>query len=292
MVRDKEHLKLRVSNDYLVQYKATPTEQINEHYHDVLECLLIESGNMHTLLNGKSYHLGPNTMLLFSNVDLHFNQIEPPGAISRRYLAYFRPEYIESISSSAAGLLECYYFRPFPDAQILPLGSITAERMMKTFDTIIAYTQDDVTDPYIREWRIKLLFGELLVMINEAYRKYHQITVTSSDGKNAEIFRVLKYMHANYKENMTLEELSKKFFINKFSLCKSFREVTGRSPKQYLINWRIMKAKELLMKNNTVEEVSLATGFKNLSHFSRLFKQHSGQSPKQFQKQHYITKPL
>ena len=54
MVRDKEHLKFRVSNDYLVQYKATPTEQTNEHYHDVLECLLIESGNMHTLLNGKT----------------------------------------------------------------------------------------------------------------------------------------------------------------------------------------------------------------------------------------------
>ena len=146
MGRNKEHLKFKVSNDYLVQYKATQTEQTSEHFHDVLECLLIESGNMHTQLNSKTYHLGPNTLLLFSNVDLHYNQIEPPGAISRRYLVYFRPEYIETISSIAAELLECYYFRPFPDAQILPLDDITAERMMKLFDTIIAYTHDELSD--------------------------------------------------------------------------------------------------------------------------------------------------
>ncbi len=51
----------------------------------------------------------------------------------------------------------------------------------------------------------------------------------------------------------------------------------------YIINCRISKEKELLVKGNSVEEACGKSGFNNLSHFSRTFKNKVGMSPKQYQ---------
>ena len=57
---------------------------------------------------------------------------------------------------------------------------------------------------------------------------------------------------------------------------------------QYLINCRLMKARELLLNGMAVEEVCGRVGYRNLSHFSRAFKSKVGVSPKQYQ----MSRPL
>lgn len=96
-------------------------------------------------------------------------------------------------------------------------------------------------------------------------------------------YEIISYLHTHYQEELTLDELAKRFYTNKYSLCALFREATGSSPNQYLIQCRLQKAMELLLKEPTVETVCRQTGYNNLSHFSRAFKRFAGMSPKQFQ---------
>jgi AraC-like DNA-binding protein len=97
------------------------------------------------------------------------------------------------------------------------------------------------------------------------------------------MYDIINFVHKNYFDDLSLDVLAQRFHINKYYLCARFKNVTGMSPAQYLINCRILKAKELLLRDYSVEEVCDLAGFNNLPHFSRSFKQHTGHSPKQYQ---------
>ena len=66
---------------------------------------------------------------------------------------------------------------------------------------------------------------------------------------------------------------------------KKFKEVTGVTPIQYLLNIRLTTAKELLKsKKYNVSEVATAVGYENILYFSRIFTKHIGISPSKYKK--------
>lgn len=66
---------------------------------------------------------------------------------------------------------------------------------------------------------------------------------------------------------------------------KMFKNYTGISPRQYFIQLKIMRAKELLKSSNkSVKEISYELGFESIHYFSRLFKEKTGISPVNFRK--------
>jgi len=65
--------------------------------------------------------------------------------------------------------------------------------------------------------------------------------------------------------------------------CKFFKKVTGSTFKEYLVNIRIDKAKELLLKSNTsITDIAYQVGFKNLSYFYRSFKKSLKLNPSEY----------
>ncbi|MDR0585111.1 MAG: AraC family transcriptional regulator [Treponema sp.] len=207
-----------------------------------------------------------------------------PGAVNNRYVLYFQPEFISAFSSADTDLLECFYFRPFSDPNLLPLPQETVTELITLLERMIEADGEAKARAYGGDLKTKFLLGELLIKINCAYRKAHNIN-TGSPGKNKwRVYTIINFLHRNYFEDISLDMLAKKFNINKYYLCSLFKNVTGMTPAQYLINCRMQKTKELLMKDYSVEEVCDLAGFNNLSHFSRSFKQRTGCSPKQYQR--------
>ncbi len=56
----------------------------------------------------------------------------------------------------------------------------------------------------------------------------------------------------------------------------------GRAPQQWLNEVRLREAKKLLLKGGSVKEATSRLGFKQASHFSRWFKQHTGRPPSEY----------
>ncbi len=272
-----------LQGDFSVRHKVTATsEKASFHIHDEFELLLVLSDGIRCEIGDKIYPLEKNTLLLFNNMDLH-HLAQPPGTVSDRYVVYFKPEYIRSLSSPRTDLLECFLFRPFADPNLLPLTQEQADCFTRIFDQIMKLDAQPEDETYGKDLGVKFLLGDLLLQVNRLYREKHQITEGVTLDSYRLIYRIISYMHENYWQPLSLDALSKQFFINKFSLCTLFKEVTGMSPNQYLINCRLMKAKELLIHQTPVEEVCGRVGYNNLSHFSRAFKQRMGVSPKKFQ---------
>ncbi len=70
-------------------------------------------------------------------------------------------------------------------------------------------------------------------------------------------------------------------------LTSIFREVTGKSPIDYLVGIRIRKAKELLTEGFNVTETAERSGFNDIYYFSKCFKKHEGISPTTYKNRNY-----
>lgn len=103
-------------------------------------------------------------------------------------------------------------------------------------------------------------------------------------SNNPIIEQVVNYIVEHYTEKITLETLSNLVHINKCYLANLFKKITGLSPIQYLIQYRVSCACQLLNTDMTVTEICYACGFSELTNFLIRFKQHTGSTPMQYRK--------
>jgi len=100
------------------------------------------------------------------------------------------------------------------------------------------------------------------------------------------IIKMKKELDLNFNKKITLDILSQLFAMNKYQLAKEFKQFTGLSPNEYLINRRITKAKELLKQtDHSISSISHDVGIENVSHFINLFKGRVDSTPLSFRKQ-------
>ena len=92
------------------------------------------------------------------------------------------------------------------------------------------------------------------------------------------------YIERNYQKEITVEDLCKHLQISKPHFHRIFAEYTNKSPYQYILDFRIHKAKELLSDPLLqVKFVSKEVGFNNVNHFIKHFKKIIGVTPGQYQ---------
>jgi AraC family transcriptional regulator len=105
--------------------------------------------------------------------------------------------------------------------------------------------------------------------------------VTFTGGLSAiKLRKVTEFIADNYSRDLRLAELAQVAGMSSFHFAREFKRTTGTTPHQYLIKFRVERAKALLAKNDLpLIEVGLQTGFSHQSHFTRLFRRVTGTTP-------------
>lgn len=97
------------------------------------------------------------------------------------------------------------------------------------------------------------------------------------------IDRINEYIHEHYAKEIGRNEIAGEFFLTPEYLAKLYKKKTGISLKDYINEYRILKAKELLKgEDSNISKIAEAVGFDNFSYFSTLFKKLTGLSPKDY----------
>ncbi|MBL8025300.1 MAG: helix-turn-helix transcriptional regulator [Fibrobacteres bacterium] len=107
------------------------------------------------------------------------------------------------------------------------------------------------------------------------------------DNRNAseKMDSVISFIHKNYKKKIPLKKLAEISSLHVINFVKVFKEVTGLSPHQYIIQRKIDKAKDFIrLYQDFPTNVSQELGFHDYSHFCRTFKRIVGVTPKDFRK--------
>jgi AraC family transcriptional regulator len=91
---------------------------------------------------------------------------------------------------------------------------------------------------------------------------------------------VMDFIGDNYERDLTLSELAGVAGMSTFHFAREFKRTTGTTPHQYLIKFRVERAKSLLAESRLpLVEVGFRSGFSHQSHFSRLFRRLTGTTP-------------
>ena len=112
----------------------------------------------------------------------------------------------------------------------------------------------------------------------------------SNQGQLDTVIGTRHYINNNFDNELNLDLLSHIRFTSKFHLLRLFKRYYGQTPMQYLIDRRLDKSKELLLKGQSVTETCFDIGFESPSSFSTLFKSRTGQTPTEFQKRAIFTR--
>jgi len=143
-----------------------------------------------------------------------------------------------------------------------------------------------------REGMFEILNGILTTIINIfGWRYLYQPRTIQVEKKYSELNKLLRdsidYIHTNYTESITIEDIAVKFGVSRSKYCQLFKQVTGTTFHKYLNDIRREKATQLLMENEmTLEEIAEKTGFTDASCLYRNFMSHYGVSPGKYRKEH------
>ena len=126
------------------------------------------------------------------------------------------------------------------------------------------------------------IYNKITSLLTEIMKE----TIYSDDSKKKyNLENIRKYLDENYTKQITLDDISNMFYINKFYLTRAFKEKYGTTINNYLLNKRMMKAKELLRYSyDSIEEISKNCGINDQNYFSRLFKKIEGMTPNEYKK--------
>ncbi len=104
------------------------------------------------------------------------------------------------------------------------------------------------------------------------------------------IKQVHDFLVSNLDKRITIEELSKQFYINPTTLKNVFKSVYGVSIAAHINHHRMEKAAELLVKTeNSISEVAEKVGYESQSKFTQVFKSEYGMSPSEYRTKNKIS---
>ena len=123
--------------------------------------------------------------------------------------------------------------------------------------------------------------GNLLRLLAILFRReVRQEESIPRRGNYESIAPALQYIAGHYTQDISLADLSSLCCMNRSYFCRQFHEITGKTAMVYVNEYRLAKAKALLLTtNDSICEIAISTGFSDNSYFTRKFKELYGISP-------------
>ena len=132
------------------------------------------------------------------------------------------------------------------------------------------------------------LIGHLYLFLDYLTRSIAPVEVPKrSKLRDFYLKEAISYIEMNFQNDITVEDIAKECGLNRSYFGKIFKDAVGKSPQEFLMNYRMIKATELLtLTKLSVQDIGNAVGYPNALHFSRAFKNVYGVSPRMWRAQH------
>lgn len=100
------------------------------------------------------------------------------------------------------------------------------------------------------------------------------------------VLPTIEKIETTFGEDLTVDALAVERFITPQYLTRLFRRFTGKTTQQYLLDFRLNKAKELLMNHQelSVQDIAGLVGFASASRFVQVFREKNGRTPRRFRR--------
>lgn len=147
-------------------------------------------------------------------------------------------------------------------------------------DTLIAAFQDTITEMEMKTENEYMLLGNLYHIFAHLSRSRY-----ADDAEISSIYlqHALNFIRNNYRNDIQVKDIAHYAQVERSYLYRMFMKEFHKSPKQYLVDYRLRAAADMLTHSEmNVTEVAYACGFNDPSAFCRYFREHTGFTPKRY----------
>jgi len=265
------------------QFDLHPDGKVPWHWHPGVELILALKGRQKILISNKIYILEPGDGMFINSNVLHYkepasegivsavNHIFDPSVIAGQYLSIFTQQYVLPVIECQD--FECYIFRGSDERNKDVLEKIQHAYNV-TYQGIFGYEMMARND-----------FSDIWLTLYEAAK--NKITEKKSKNtlKEERVKYMMLYIHKNYADKLTLDQIAEAANISKRECLRCFQEVLNITPFHYLMEYRVRKASEQLRDTKqSISEIGYNCGFSSTSYFAKLFRELRGVTPSEYRK--------
>ena len=257
------------------------------HWHAELEIIYVHQGTASYYINYQPFDSQPGDIILIQPSAMH--AIHPIGnqeqvtTTFRIHLDNLGRQQIEAFSQRYIQPLHSGHFHLTPVLKASDAGYLAIKECLFNLFALIE------EEGLYYDMMVKAKLHELLYLL---FKNRHVNRHYSDDTyqKYQKLKELIRFLQDHYAENITIEQLAKSFGYSKNHFMAIFKQHTGSSCMNFLIQLRLNKACEALIHTNlSVAEIAAQVGFSNLSNFNRQFKQRFQLFPYQYRKKQTKT---
>ncbi|MGN1180489.1 MAG: helix-turn-helix domain-containing protein [Suilimivivens sp.] len=237
------------------------------HYHDFHKLIWFISGNVEYHIEGKAYKLEPHDILLVNSGQIHkpFVGTDEPY---ERYIFYISEEFLAEHSEEGSDLDLCFQMTDTEDSNVIRLSPSDSGRL---FETIKLLEQSGREKAYAGEMYSRILFLKFMIELNRCCFGNSDIFHKSAHY-DKKIVEMIHYINEHLDGDLSIDGLSSIFYLSKYHMMRKFKEETGYSMHQYILEKRILAAKNMILTGMPATIACMECGFKDYSTFSRAYK--------------------
>ena len=245
------------------------------HQHGFFELMYLETGGGVHFVNGTELQTSAGDLYVLAPGDVHdVSHL----TTAHGWLVVFEPEAVgvpaQARVSLPGELLLLSFIRPSGETARL---HIPPERR-GWWTSLAASLRDELKNPQLghadaARWSLSLL------LLEAARLAETHLAVLSAAGKPL-LERVFAFIEARFREPISLKEVVEAVGRSRSHVTAVVRRETGRSVLAWITARRLAEARLLLLQGLPVEQVALASGFSDVSYFSRVFRREHGVSPR------------
>lgn len=276
-----EHIEgMTVEFPYCMHERDLTDFIIPWHWHEELELGYIKKGTsvIRTLEHEYIIHQGDGFFINSNVVDTKQN--ENPGKTATEINHIFHPIFIGGHFGSR---ISSKYLTPILHNQQLSVHII--RRGSKEADAVLnnLVLLKNLNGKPNQEILIRNVLSETwLLLLHEIETHFHAPQLSDVE-KQSQIKSMLSFIHRNYAEKITLSQIAEAANVSTREANRILQKSIHQSPFEYLMHYRLEKAKELLKKSNlSITEISYHCGFSDSTYLGKQFRKAYGMTPKDF----------
>lgn len=253
----------------LFHLKDQTRKEFSYHYHDFHKVVIFISGKVAYHIEGKAYQLKPWDILLVNRHAIHRPEIDP-SVPYERFIFWIQNDI------PWQELLKCFQKANDRSYNLVRLNSALQEKMK---DILFELENSAKSDEYGREILTQSLFLQFMVYLNRIFLEKQYIFDKKSYTFDSQIASILQYINHNLKEDLSVETLSARYYVSKYHLMRKFKQETGYTLHNYIVNKRLLMARTLISNGMPVTKAAQESGFAEYSTFSRAYRKQFKTTP-------------